>query len=403
MGFSFAAVSELLLHRTGIYFAPGRYDHLANSFRAAMQDLQITDEIRYTSALQKSDLTAPVWQQLLHHLALGETYFFRNVTILRERLLPDLITRRRKDGTRRLTVWTAGCATGEEPYTIAMLLCELIPDMDKWQVSVIGTDVNLSALDYARRGRYNDWSLRGKAVPEKFLRREGQRWQVIDAVRNMVEFRYFNVIDESADYPTCDLIICRNLVLYMVADKRQELITRLKMALVPDGEILLSETGALELTTMDWPQLQEIAAASSPDEILRRARQAIEKNEFQEAHLQLDRAESMNRLYAPIHYLRALAFEGEGNVNSAIQALTRCLYLNADFVLAYYRLSDILLRYGDLERARIGWSKASKLLDTLNNNEVFRNGLFNEVWAGNISPVDVQRSINVQMALHGED
>src|SRR5262245_20228366 len=164
--------------------------------------------------LRNSLPTHLVWQRLLYHLAIGETYFFRDIDALRERVLPRLIARRRTDGSRTLRIWSAGCATGEEPYTIAILLCELIDDVEAWKITILGTDINLEAINFARRGLYTQWSVRSVLPENPYLRPRGNRWQISDQIRRMVDFRYLNLIDNHIGLANADLVVCRNVLYY---------------------------------------------------------------------------------------------------------------------------------------------------------------------------------------------
>src|SRR5579871_2599692 len=126
--------SELLAQRTGIFLSAERHDHWQYCLQAACRDTAFTDPAAYLTVLNRSPLTHPVWQRLLHHLAIGETYFYRDSEILRDQVLPALIASRRADNSHTLRIWSAGCATGEEPYTIALLLRELLPDIAHWNI-----------------------------------------------------------------------------------------------------------------------------------------------------------------------------------------------------------------------------------------------------------------------------
>src|SRR5262249_24756090 len=107
--------------------------------------------------------TDPLWRQLIDRITIGETYFVRDSSqcdVLQKAVLPDLITSRRLNGFRHLSLWSAGCATGEEPYTLAIMLRELIPDISEWTISILATDINLSSLETARKGIYKARSFR---------------------------------------------------------------------------------------------------------------------------------------------------------------------------------------------------------------------------------------------------
>ena len=153
----------------------------------------------------------------------GETYFFRDhgqFDLLRLRLLPELIERRRDAKTLRL--WSAGCSSGEEAYSLAMLLDMLLPKRDGWNILILGSDIDEAALAKARRGHYGQWSFRmaPPALKQRYFQRKGDEWMLDERIRSMVTFRTSNLIGEtfpSAELRDMDLILCRNVFIYFGA------------------------------------------------------------------------------------------------------------------------------------------------------------------------------------------
>jgi chemotaxis protein methyltransferase CheR len=155
-------------------------------------------------------------------LTIGETYFFRHraqFEVLERHILPELIARRADE--RRLRVWSAGCATGEEPYSLAILLDRLLPDRDSWNVMILGTDINRGALERAQRGCYRPWSFRGvdALTQARSFSRSGEDLRIDPAIARMVTFSYLNLVEDA--YPSLatntqsmDLILCRNVLIY---------------------------------------------------------------------------------------------------------------------------------------------------------------------------------------------
>src|SRR5205807_2307178 len=117
----------------------------------------------YFGALSKWPSEHPEWSRLVGYLTVGETYFFRDSACfdaLEHTVFPSLIAARRADGSRRHRIWSYGCATGEEPYSLAILLDRLLPDRAEWSVTILATDVNPEALEVGRAGMYREWSFR---------------------------------------------------------------------------------------------------------------------------------------------------------------------------------------------------------------------------------------------------
>jgi len=191
-----------------------------------------------------------LWDALIAHLTIGETYFFRHSSqfaMLRQHLLPEIIARRAP--IRTLRIWSAGCATGEEPYSVAMLVAEqpeLGPD---WQTTILATDINPVFLARAQEARYGAWSFRETTDAQRaqFFQAEGQRWQLNPEIRRMVRFARLNLAEDS--YPaiatnTCaiDVIICRNVTIYFDEATTQRVINQFYEALTPGGWLIVGHS-----------------------------------------------------------------------------------------------------------------------------------------------------------------
>lgn len=172
-------------------------------------------------------LTNPITHQNLKvlalHLTIGETYFFRETSILeniQNTILPQLIERHQKE--RTLRIWSAGCCSGEESYTIAILLHRLIPNLDEWNVTLIGTDINPEFLEKAERGCYKPWSFRATPpeIKEQYFKENGDgTYTIIPSIRKMVKFTPLNLVtnpypDITKGIYQMDLIFCHNVLIY---------------------------------------------------------------------------------------------------------------------------------------------------------------------------------------------
>jgi chemotaxis protein methyltransferase CheR len=187
----------------------------------------------------------PRWlHALVEHLTVGETYFLRDpaqIAALRETILPDLIQRRA--GEQRLRLWSAGCSTGEEPYTLAILLRENFYIHAAWDVLLVGTDVNRESLRIAREGNYPAWSFR--ATPDEIRSRyflaSDTGWRLTDSIRRMTRFAWMNLGADSLMPPSADLdlIMCRNVTIYFDEAATQRLYRALVRALAPGGWLML--------------------------------------------------------------------------------------------------------------------------------------------------------------------
>ncbi|MDO8262354.1 MAG: CheR family methyltransferase [Gallionella sp.] len=162
------------------------------------------------------------WEELARLFTTGETFFFRDhgqFDLLRLRLLPELIAQHRHDKTLRL--WSAGCASGEEVYSLAMLVDMLLPERSDWNVLILGTDIDSKAIARAQRGRYGQWSFRmiPAELQQRYFHLEGNEWILDERIRRMATFRVTNLVhdpfpDPGSELRDMDLILCRNVFIY---------------------------------------------------------------------------------------------------------------------------------------------------------------------------------------------
>lgn len=191
----------------------------------------------------------------------GESYFFRDqgqFDLLAATILPELIERRAN--ARRLRIWSAGCAAGEEAYSLAMLVDELAPRLAGWNVLILGSDISTRALEKARRGEYGEWSFRAVDPERKhrYFQRRGDQWQIDPRLRDMVSFRSVDLVrdrfpDAEGGLNEFDLILCRNVFIYL----DEHAVTRISAKFgetLADGGILV--TGHSELFGHDTAPLR---------------------------------------------------------------------------------------------------------------------------------------------------
>ncbi|MET0398553.1 MAG: protein-glutamate O-methyltransferase CheR, partial [Longimicrobiaceae bacterium] len=239
---SAAAVAEVLRlagERAGLVFSAGQAELAAAGVRRAMQRAGVHDAAAF---LGLAAAGTGAWEVLLEELSVGETYFFREpdqLAFIRDTVLPELAARAGPAGVR---AWSAACATGEEAYTLAMLL----GDAGCPAFRVLGTDVVRSRLDAAGRGSYRRWSLRG--VPDdaaaRWFGREGDRFRVRDEVRAAVGFAPLNLAAPRRAYVAAgawgmDLVLCRNVLIYLDDATTRHVAARLMDALAPGGWLFL--------------------------------------------------------------------------------------------------------------------------------------------------------------------
>jgi chemotaxis protein methyltransferase CheR len=238
---------SLLLSRAGLYYPEHRRDDLAHGLSQVLAAHAYgTLEALYEDAAAGGQ----GWDAMLAHLTIGETRFFRNEAhfdALRRHVFPTMIESRAN--LRMLRIWSAGCASGEEPYSIAMLLTELLPNPSDWSITILATDINPLFLQRAREGLYSAWSFR--ETPEnlrsRFFSPEQGRWRLNDNIRRMVTFVRLNLAESA--YPSIangtyalDMIICRNVTIYFNQETTSQIAERFYASLAPGGWLLVGHS-----------------------------------------------------------------------------------------------------------------------------------------------------------------
>jgi chemotaxis protein methyltransferase CheR len=259
-----ARYSEFVAARIGLHFSQERWRDLARATRHAAKDLGFDDMQACVEQLLSHPVSRTQVEILASHLTVGETYFFRDrasFDALELHVLPELI-RSRRGGDRRLRIWSAGCCTGEEAYSIAILLTRLIADLDSWQVSILGTDINPRFLSKASRGVYKDWSFRNvpPGIKGSFFHRVKDGFQIAPRIKALATFAYHNLAEDA--YPSLgsqtnamDVILCRNVLMYFKPARSQQLIDHFASSLVEGGWLFVSP---IEAPHVLLPQLVEV-------------------------------------------------------------------------------------------------------------------------------------------------
>lgn len=262
-------VSLRVEETTGLHFPSVRFADLERGLAEAAREAGSHDARAYAESLLNRPLQTVDVDTLAASLTVGETHFFRDpraFAYLETTLLPELIAAKR-GADRCLRLWSAGCASGEEPYSLAMVLHRLLPDLKDWSITILGTDINPKALARAATGVYTEWSFRDTpewVKPRCFTTRADQRYEIQPWLKRMVRFACLNLVDES--YPAVasnttgmDLIICRNVLLYFAPVRTVPVVERFHRALVAGGALVI---GAVEASQMTFPGFTPIPAPS---------------------------------------------------------------------------------------------------------------------------------------------
>lgn len=243
--------SEFLASQTGLYFPIERQRELLRGVETAAQEFSFRDAASCMQSLLSTPLDKRQIKTLASHLTVGETYFFREPQVfeaLEKHILPTLVHARRQAGDKRLRLWSAGCATGEEAYSLAILAQRVIPDYKQWNITILGTDINPHSLQKAVSGIYGEWSFRNAPswLKNNHFQPAGHGCYAIrPSVKEMVTFSYLNLMEES--YPSLigntnsmDIIFCRNVLMYFEPTLADKVIDRHHLSLSDGGWLVVS-------------------------------------------------------------------------------------------------------------------------------------------------------------------
>ncbi|MDP1875761.1 CheR family methyltransferase [Phenylobacterium sp.] len=397
--------------------------------RRRLAAVNLTDVEAYVRLLDDPQSGPPEWRRLEGEITVGETYFLRYVeqfAALRDHILPELIAGHAE--TRRLRIWSAGCATGAEPYSVAILLAELLGDrVADWRLTILGTDINESALQAARDASFGAWALRSLSAEQRtaWFTQEGKSWRLKPRFRSLVRFQYGNLLDllgpdAPIDLTDFDLILCRNVLIYFHPDAMNAVIGALAQRLGETGWMLVGHaepnpgfeahvetvsmpgavayrrrTGAdanaprpsqpwtplpLEEATPEavaWsptpPPTRPSAPAAvarppvdaSPAAPLADIRALANFGRFTEAVQLCAEALAQAPADPATHFYLGLVSQAQGDLGQAEDALRRAVYLDGTLLMAQYHLGLVRLERGDTAGGRRALAAVARLAASL--------------------------------------
>lgn len=403
----FDVLRHLLSDTAGLVFDHARRESMGYSVAERLRDCGLRDVDAY---LRRLDDPAEL-QRLVDEVTIQETHFFRNppqVRALRSHVLPELLAHARGNG-RRLRIWSAGCSTGEEPYSVAMLLHELLPAGEDWDVKVLATDVSQRALAAAHTARYGARAVMN-ATPQELDRffepAPRGTYEVRAEVRRLVEFRHHNLVTEPVPFPPgegIDLVLCRNVTIYFSRETTRSLMRRLHACLRDGGYLFLGHSETLWQVSDDFrlvslgtgdaaafvyrrldapapaaerravladrrtgeehrpaerrlrprraerPAVVAVPPPAPPqaDELVGQARAALAEGRYGEAVELAEQATGLEPLRGEAFYLRGLALVDLGDDDAALIDLRKAVYLEPRMGFAHFLLAGVLDRLGD--------------------------------------------------------
>lgn len=253
----FFELRDYISRLTGIYFPENKKYLIESRIRPRIEALGLKSYRAYLDFLKFSPFRARELEILFKLITINETYFFRDelqLKIIEEKILPELIQSKPKNGFRTLRIWSAGCSTGEEPYTIAMIYLEKIkPKFPDVKFEIIGTDINSSVIEVAKRGIYRQYSMR--YVPENYLQRyfncNGDEFKISEEIKKLVRFEQLNLMDrfQMVMMRNFDLVLLRNVLIYFDENARKEVVSWIYDSLNRGGYLVIGYSETLRNVT----------------------------------------------------------------------------------------------------------------------------------------------------------
>lgn len=238
----YAFVAKQLLDRAAIVLEPGKEYLLESRLGPVAKRHGLSSATDFIVELQKSP-SVDLMTEFIEAMVTTESSFFRDLhpfETLRREVLPELIAAR--SASRQLNIWCAASSSGQEPYTLAVILREYFPELMSWKLNVRATDISNDMLARCREGRYSQIEVnRGLPTPLllKYFRQEGSRWRIVDELRAMVEFSPLNLAKPWPHLPQMDLIFLRNVMIYFDMPTKKEVLRRIRHILRADGYLIL--------------------------------------------------------------------------------------------------------------------------------------------------------------------
>ncbi len=234
---------ELISDYIGLHIREQDYDSLCNKVFVRVKLLKYSSPEQYYQLLaNQNQASKDEWEKLIVLLVVPETYFFRDrgqLELLQNVILPEIIKYKIASNEKNIKIWSAGCSTGEEPYSLAIMIQELIPDWKEWNILILGTDINEVALKTAKKGIYGNWSFRllDEGIKKKYFYEFKGEWHLDQELKNMVNFSNLNLVQD--DFPrNNDLILCRNVLIYFGEEQISLVIKKFYNSLVKGGYLI---------------------------------------------------------------------------------------------------------------------------------------------------------------------
>lgn len=249
----FRQLRDFIYDQSGIYIADNRKYLLENRLRNRLKQLNLKSFGEYYYFLQYDAAKKQELNRLFEVVTTNETSFFRNppqLKVFQDNVIKELVEKQRKKGDKRIRIWSAGCSTGEEPYTMAIQLHEVLKgDVGNWNIRITANDLSEGVLASARRGIYTDYALRTTPpeIVSKYFTKEDGRYKVNPELKKIITFGQINLSDrmQLKRVERSHIIFCRNVIIYFDDDMKKRVIGSFYDNLLPGGYLLIGHSESL--------------------------------------------------------------------------------------------------------------------------------------------------------------
>ena len=249
----FTQLRDFIYQQSGIFIAENRKYLIENRLSNRIKELNLKNFSEYYYFLRFDVGRSAEMTKLFEVITTNETSFYRNppqLKIFQEIILPEALETLRKQGTRRLRIWSAGCSTGEEPYTLAIMLHEVLKsELLAWDIKITANDLSEAVLAAARKGLYNEYALRTtpKEIIDKYFKKDGVVFEADPKLKRLISFAPINLSDRTMlkRNDRSQIIFCRNVIIYFDDEMKRQVIESFYDNLLPGGYMFIGHSESL--------------------------------------------------------------------------------------------------------------------------------------------------------------
>jgi chemotaxis protein methyltransferase CheR len=247
----FTKLGKIIYDRAGIHFPEAKKYVLESRLSRRLAELELDDYDQYIAFLTMGPYQSDEFQEMFNKITINETSFFRNeiqLDYFEKVTLPELLEARK--GVKRLRIWSAPSSSGEEPYSLAIILHRTLGvRLADWKIEILGTDLSEQVLTTATSGKYTDYAMRTTSplVKQRYFKQEGAFWMLDPTIRSMVSFQVHNLKDRLAAkrFGQWDVIFCRNVLIYFDDVMKAQVVNTFAEQLKPDGTLFIGHSETL--------------------------------------------------------------------------------------------------------------------------------------------------------------